>query len=76
MTKTPDTEHPETGYTAQAFRALGTPTLVYIRPVKDEAGDQTFYVHAADGSALGAASSYEQAVAEARYNELEPVSLH
>ncbi|MBK5912235.1 hypothetical protein CCR85_12120 [Rhodothalassium salexigens] len=60
----------------QDFRALGTPNLVYIRPVIDEDGNRQFYVHAADGEALGAAASYEQAVAEARVHELEPVSLH
>lgn len=64
------------GISQQDFRALGTPTVVYIRPVVDDQGNQQFFVHAADGQALGAAASYDEALAQAKYHELEPVSLH
>jgi len=64
------------GLDATSFAALGTPRLVYIKPVRDAAGRTTFQVHAANGDPLGGEASYEAALAKAHVNELMAVSVH
>jgi hypothetical protein len=76
--------------TAEAFAALGAPSLVYVRPIKasDIIGaetaegveldpDQTLYaVHRADGARLAVMGDKQSAVAAALAHELAPVSVH
>jgi len=59
------------------FANLGAPRVVYIRPVKLESGETTFTIHAANGLPLAEdLQSFEEAVAAARDNSFQPVSLH
>ncbi len=58
------------------FAELGTPRLVYIRPIVLPDGSRNFSIHAANGMPLGLAPDYVRALAQARSHELEPVSLH
>lgn len=62
--------------TVQEFAELGAPEVVYIRPVIDDEGNKTFFVHAANGQPLGGLSTYEEALAAAQDRDLLPVSVH
>ncbi|MBM3481984.1 MAG: DUF1150 family protein [Alphaproteobacteria bacterium] len=60
---------------AEAFAALGGPTLAYIK-AEMFGKDEGFAIHGADGRLLGAAPTRELAFAAARQHNLEPVSVH
>ncbi|MGD9538311.1 MAG: DUF1150 family protein [Alphaproteobacteria bacterium] len=60
---------------AEAFLALGAPTLAYIKAA-DINGEQGYAIFAADGRMLGAAPTRELAFAAARQHDLDPVSVH
>lgn len=63
------------GLSPQDFLAIGAGQLAYIRPFHQ--GDAALYsLHAADGTQLSILSSYEDAIAGARVNNLYPVTLH
>lgn len=55
--------------------AFGIQDLAYIRPVLVE-GKPRYAIHAADGSQLALAPSYELALATVRQNDMEAVGLH
>ncbi len=59
----------------EAFRALGAPTLAYIKPSAVD-GSDGFAIHGADGRMLGIAPSRALAFAAARQHDLDPVSVH
>ncbi len=61
---------------AASFANLGTPHLVYIKPILLPDGRRNFAIHAANGTPLGIAEDYAAAVQELRSRALEPVSLH
>lgn len=64
---------------AQEFLALGLRDIAYIKPIAISAGEGmriVFAIHTANGAAVGAAESREQAFDAIRENGLEPVSLH
>ena len=58
----------------QAFLALGTPSLAYVRPIAVD-GKPHYGIFAADGTALGAVPNRDLAFAAARQHDLEPVSI-
>lgn len=59
----------------QAFLALGTGHVAYIRPV--QIMDRTaFALHAADGTAITLTETSEGAMVLALENDLDPVTLH
>jgi len=64
-------------YSQDDFANLGAPQVVYIRPVKLPDGSESFSIHAANGLTLAEdLRSFEEAVAAARDNEYQPVSVH
>jgi len=60
---------------AEAFLALGAPTLAYVKAAEIN-GQKGYAIFAADGSMLGAAPTRELAFAAARQHDLDPVSVH
>ncbi|MFA7277126.1 MAG: DUF1150 family protein [Pseudobdellovibrionaceae bacterium] len=58
----------------QGFLALGKGQIVYIKPVT-VMNRQAYALHAADGSALTLADSYDAACAIALQNDLDAVTL-
>lgn len=58
------------------FAALGTPDLVYIRPIQNEGGDRLYSIHAADGRPLVVIDNLEEAVLTARMNDFHAVTVH
>lgn len=58
------------------FAELGTPRIVYVKPVVLPDGSRNFSIHAANGERLGLAPDYARALAEIRSHKLEPVTLH
>jgi len=70
-------QFPERSYSEDDFANLGAPQVVYIRPVKLSDGSKTFSIYAANGLTLAEdLPSFEEAVAAARDNEYQPVSVH
>jgi len=67
----------QSSYSRNDFANLGAPRVVYIRPVTLEDGSTSFSIHAANGLILAEdLSSFDEAVAAARENEFQPVSVH
>jgi hypothetical protein len=75
--------------TPEAFAVLGGGRIAYVRPVKSEdvqslfpqapaiaPGIKLFSLHAADGTPILLTDSREAAVANAREQELDTVSVH
>lgn len=63
----------------QDFLALGLKELAYVKPIavgEGEGARLVFAIHTANGAAVGAAESEEQAFAAIRENGLEPVHLN
>ena len=58
-----------------AFAQLGSPDLVYVKPVEVN-GKSAFAIHAADGTEVAAFASHDLALAAALHNDMEPVSVH
>lgn len=58
--------------TIQDFLDVGLDQVAYIR----RADDQSFSVHAADGSQISVMDTYDTAVAAIRVNDLFPVTVH
>ncbi|MBN34733.1 MAG: hypothetical protein CMM46_08135 [Rhodospirillaceae bacterium] len=65
----------ETGLTADAFAAMGTPNLAYIALVVTEEM-RGYGIHSAEGQLLAVLGSRDVAFAAARQNNLDPVSVH
>jgi hypothetical protein len=61
--------------TGPAFAAWGTGQIAYIRAVTID-GEQGFAINAADGRPLAVVADRDVAVALARQNDLEPLSVH
>ena len=75
----------------EALAAMGTPYLVYVRPVigseikadanvegtEQLADDEMLYaLHAADGTRVAVVDTREEAFIAARQHDMEPVSVH
>ena len=63
----------------QDFLANGLKELAYVKPIAVGEGEGSrliFAIHTANGAAVGAAETEEQAFAAIRENGLEPVHLH
>jgi hypothetical protein len=63
----------------QDFLAIGLKELAYVKPIAVGEGEGSrliFAIHTANGAAVGAAETEEQAFAAIRENGLEPVHLH
>jgi len=58
----------------QDFALVGMQQLAYIKPTVVN-GVSSFSIHAADGTQIGMAPSWDIAFAAVRQHELEPVSL-
>lgn len=84
-----ETKDLHTPIAPEAFAMLGGNTIAYVKPIlsekaaelfpqvsKLEPGMQLFALHAADGTPIMLTDSREAAVASARSNELEAVSVH
>lgn len=80
---------PQPALTPEAFAVLGGGRIAYVRPVKSEdvqslfpqapaiaPGIKLFSLHAADGTPILLTDSREAAVANAREQELDTVSVH
>ena len=63
------------GLSPDAFAALGTGQLAYVRPFVDE-DTSGFAIHAANGQQLTAVDERDTAFALIRQNDLEPLSVH
>ena len=61
--------------TTHDLATLGLQGVAYVRTVPTEGGIG-YMIHAADGTEIGVAQSFDLAVASIRQNDLEPVSLH
>jgi hypothetical protein len=53
---------------------FGVGAVAYVRPVTIE-GEKVFAVHAADGTPLSVARSFDVACASVRQDDMEPVSV-
>lgn len=60
---------------AEAFAALGAPSLTYVKAV-DVDGTKAYAMHSADGREIAVFDKRETAIVAARQHELEPVSVH
>ncbi len=60
---------------AQDFAALGMQDIAYLKPVMRD-GRRVVGIHAADGTELAVADSYDVAMALVRQHGLEPLSAH
>ena len=80
---------PQPALTPEAFAVLGGGRIAYVRPVRSEdvqslfpqapaiaPGLKLFSLHAADGTPILLTDSREAAVANAREQELDTVSVH
>lgn len=70
---------PKSDLPVQDFLALGLKELAYVKPIAVGDGEGSrlvFAIHTANGAAVGAAETEEQAFAAIRENGLEPVHLH
>ncbi len=61
--------------TAEAFAALGTPYMAYIKAVHID-GESGYAIHSADGSQMAVMADRELAFAAARQHDMNPVSVH
>lgn len=59
----------------QAFLALGSMQIVYVKPVVSD-GDEAYAIHGADGTQLAVVADRDLAFVTARQNDLDPVSVH
>ncbi len=57
---------------ARDFMNVGLNQVAYIRPI--HGGE--YSVHAADGSLLSLAESFDMALAAVRHNDMQPVTVH
>lgn len=64
-----------TDLSQEDFLNLGLHQIAYIRRASDDAND-SFTVHAADGTALSVQDSFAGAVWMARERNLYPVTIH
>ncbi|HMB76469.1 MAG TPA: DUF1150 family protein [Kiloniellaceae bacterium] len=62
-------------FSSQDLLRLGLANLAYVKTRKMD-GALVYAVHAADGSELGVTSNRDVAVAAARQQGLEPLSVH
>lgn len=64
--------------TIQDFWDVGLNQIAYIKKIegRNDAGNNIFSVHAADGSQLSVKESYDTAIASIRINDLFPVTVH
>lgn len=60
--------------TPQAFLTFGVNLVAYVRPAQ-VMDNWVYVIHAADGSPLAVVETLEAAVAAARQNDLDPVTL-
>ena len=60
---------------SQDFLNFGAQQIAYIRRV-DIDGAEAFAVHDADGTPLSVMDTMDSAVVVARYNDLEPATVH
>jgi hypothetical protein len=60
--------------TPHDWLGFGVGAVAYVRPVLVE-GETVFAVHAAGGTPLSVARSFELACANVRQNDMEPVSV-
>ena len=80
---------PQPALTPEAFAVLGGGRIAYVRPVRSEdvqslfpqapaiaPGLKLFSLHAADGTPILLTDSREAAIANAREQELDTVSVH
>ena len=78
-----------TNLTPEAFAVLGGGQLAYVKPIRSEdvktlfpqapqlaPGMQFFSLHAADGTPIMLTDSREAAIASAREQQLDTVSVH
>lgn len=60
---------------SQAFLALGSMNVAYVKTVTVDGGI-AYAVHAADGAELAVFDNRDLAMVAARQHDLEPVSVH
>ncbi len=60
---------------SQDFLNFGAQQIAYIRKV-DVDGAEAFAVHDADGTPLSVMDTLDSAMVVARYNDLEPATVH
>ncbi|MCH8201849.1 MAG: DUF1150 family protein [Proteobacteria bacterium] len=60
----------------EALAQLGAPYLVYIRPLHGQTGPAQYVIHAANGTPLSIIGSHQEAIAAARQNNLQPMTVH
>ena len=60
---------------SQAFLALGSMHMAYVKTVAVEGGI-AYAIHAADGAQLALFDNRDLAMVAARQHDLEPVSVH
>ena len=60
---------------AQDFLNFGIHDVAYVNDVMVD-GENTFVIHAADGTPLSTAESHDSALVTIRQNDLEAVSIH
>ena len=60
---------------SQAFLALGSMHVAYVKTVAVEGGI-AYAIHAADGAQLAVFDNRDLAMVAARQHDLEPVSVH
>lgn len=60
---------------SQDFMNFGIQDIAYVR-THNISGKKLFIIHKADGQKLSVMNSMDDAISVARYNELEPVTVH
>ena len=65
----------QTPMSSQAFLALGSMHVAYVKTVAVEGGI-AYAIHAADGARLAVFDNRDLAMVAARQHDLEPVSVH
>ncbi len=63
------------GLSVADWARFGAEDIAYIRPVEVD-GVRAIAIHAADGTAIGAAPSAELAIAAIRQHDMEPALVH
>jgi hypothetical protein len=64
------------GMSLADFATWGMPDMAYVKRVVARDGAESWTIHAADGTQMGAAPNREVAFAAVRQYDLEPVSVH
>ena len=63
------------GMSARDFAMLGLEDVAYVKSVVIDGGT-AYAIHAADGTQIAVADQREMAIAAARQQHLEPLSVH